>query len=230
MSGKSDYAKNFFQLHSAKNMQTNAASLNDAAHIYCYFAKITDMSGKHITAIRRATKFKGIIKNRLIKLVTDSLKLVEDKVFKLDQDFDLIIDDDKIHILRPAAFEFMCGLQETIMLESSKNIAEIEKDIGFIDFSSIKEFASKHARAARYLASIKKFGESKDISKSKLIKLCKTTGVKLKEKNGKITVDEDNIIPFLEVLERRRYEVELVQHKPEHYKAPSRISLDKREK
>ncbi len=230
LSLKSDYAKNLSLLHFAKNMKTNAASLNDAAHIYCYFAKITDESGKHITAIRRATKFKGILKDRLIKLVTDSLKLIEDKVFKLDQDFDLIIDDKQIHVLRPAAFEFMCSLQETVMHESSKNIAEIEKDIKFIDFSNIKEYALKHARAARYLASIRKSNESKNISKSKLINLCKTTGVKISEKNGKILVDEDNVMPFLEVLERRRYEVELVKGKPEHYKAPSRISLDKRKK
>src|SRR2546426_481228 len=79
---------------------------DDPATVFCYFARLTDSKGRRLTALRRATQFKGVLKSRLLRLVTDSLKLVEDHIFKLDRDFDLLIDSANVHILRPSGFEF----------------------------------------------------------------------------------------------------------------------------
>ena len=48
------------------------------------------------------TQFKGVLKSRLIQLRTDALKVVEDMVFKLDADFDLLINQDNTHVWRRA--------------------------------------------------------------------------------------------------------------------------------
>ena len=39
-------------------------------------------------------------------------------------------------------------------------------------------------------------------------------------------VDENHVMGFLEVLDRRRYEIELVANFPEQYRAASRSKLD----
>lgn len=214
-------------LHEAVNLNPNANALSDPASVFCYFARLTDSKGRHLTALRRATQFKGVLKNRLIRLANDALKIIEDKVFKLDNDFDLLIDDANIHILRPSGFEFVGQLQSAVLEAVPQNIKLIQKDIGFVDFDGIAAYAAKHPRAARYLASIRGQKESKNIDKRNLKKLCKATGVEIKEVNRKVVVDDHHVMGFLEVLDRRRYEIELVKDAPERYRAASRQPLRK---
>ena len=105
------------------------------------------------------------------------------------------------------------------------NIEEIKSQVDFIEFDSIQEYASTHPRAARYLASIRSLGEAKNISKNKLREACAQLGVEVGEEDGKITVDNKNIMGFLEILDRRRYEIELVDGEPEQFRAASRSKL-----
>lgn len=213
------------ELHQADNLAPDANALSDPATVFCYFARLTDAKGRRLTALRRAAQFKGVLKNRLVRLATDALKIIKDKVFKLDTDFDLLIDSHNIHILRPAGFEFVGQLQSAVLGAMPENIKTIQKDIAFVEFAGIQSYASKHTRAARYLASICGQKESKNIDKRALKRLCKSTGVEIQEVNGKITVDESHVMGFLEVLDRRRYEIELVKDAPERYRAPSRQKL-----
>jgi hypothetical protein len=212
-------------IHQAKNLPVDSSVLSDPSSVYCYFARMTDGKGHRLTGVRRASQFKGILKNRLIRIVTDALKLVEDKVFKLDSDFDLLIDNTTVHILRTSGFEFLGELQASVLAAAPGNIQLIKKDLPFVDFDSIEMYAQKHARAARHLASIRAQGETKNIDKSALKKLCKRTGVKVQDTNGRITVDSGSEIAFLEVLDRRRYHLELVKNSSEYFKAGSRRKI-----
>jgi hypothetical protein len=63
------------------------------------------------------------------------------------------------------------------------------------------------------------------MSKSALKALCKRTGVEIRESKGKITVDTGQIMPFLQVIDRRRYYLELVPGTPESFVAGSRRKL-----
>jgi len=58
----------------------------------------------------------------VIRLTTDALKLVAGKVFKLDNDFDLLIDGVNVHILRPSGFEFVGKLQDAVLAAAPDNI------------------------------------------------------------------------------------------------------------
>jgi Domain of unknown function (DUF4868) len=215
-------------LHEAVNLDSDGGALSDPASVFCYFARFKDGKGRYLTALRRATQFKGVLKNRLIRLTNDALKIIEDKVFKLDNDFDLLIDNANIHIIRPSGFEFVGQLQSAVLAAVPQNAKQIQKDIGFVEFDGIAAYAAKHPRAARYLASIRGQKESKNIDKRNLRKLCKATGVDINEVDGKLVVDEHHVMGFLEVLDRRRYEVELVKDAPEHYRAASRQALRKK--
>jgi len=220
-----DLAVRMRNLHEAENLEIDQDALDDFEAIFCYFARFTDEQEKNLTALRRATQFKGVLKSRLIQLGTDALKMVEDKVFKLDKDFDLLIDNQRVHILRPSGFEFTGKLQDAILGAVTENAASLQAELPFVNFDNVSEYASTHPRAARYLASIRSQQEVARIDRQHLIDACKATGVEISAEGEKIIVGDRQIMGFLEVLDRRRYEVKLVPDEPEQYRAPSRKRL-----
>jgi Domain of unknown function (DUF4868) len=210
-------------LHSASNIDSDAAALDDTRNMFCYFARFVDKKDRSLTALRRSAQFKGIVGKRLIRFLNDTLKLVPDKVFKLDSEFDLLIDQSNIHALRPSGLEALGGLQTAILASVKKNVASIKKNLAFIAFDDIESYAAVHPRAARSLASIK--AHSKGIDRKALQELCDLNGVECTFKKGQLHVARGHELAFLEVLDRRRYEIELVTGSPERFRAPSRQRL-----
>lgn len=220
-----DMASSIREIQAAVNLDIDAAALDDPANVFCYFARLTDRNKRRLTALRRATQFKGVLKQRFVRFVDDTMKLLEDRVFKLDSDFDLLADSTTVHILRPSGFEFAGKLQQAILDSVQNNIKAIRTELTFVDFSGIEKYAGKHPRAARYIASIRGQKETKHIDKGLLKKTCKQTGVEVVESKGKVRVNAGHELGFLEVLDRRRYEITLVRDQPERYRAASRKKL-----
>lgn len=212
-------------LHEAVNLPIDVNALKDPSSVFCYFARYSDKQKHHLTALRRATQFKGILKSRLIRLTTDALRLVDDTIFKLDTNFDLLVDSSYVHILRPSGFEFLAELKGAVLAAVPRNIAALETDLPYVDFASIQNYAMKHSRAARSLASLRVQGEVANVDKIALRRICKEMGVDIGDSKGKINVPEGSVIGFLEVLDRRRYAVELVKDAPERFRAGSRQKL-----
>jgi hypothetical protein len=81
-------------------------------------------------------------------------------------------------------------------------------------------------KAKFILASIKSKREAEGLAKSKLEQLCHRTRVDFTEDDGNIQVEDSQVMGFLEVLDRRRYEIDLKeQTDPEVYRAPSRSRI-----
>lgn len=223
---ESDLTTALRQLHQAENLPLSTAALSNPKDVFCYFARMTDGAGRRLTAVRRATQFKGMLRSRgLIRFIDDTLRIIEDSVFRLDSDFDLMVDSETVHILRPSGFEFVGQLQDAVLAAAPTNVKAVRKDLHFVDFTAIEDYATKHPRAARYLASIAAQKETKNISRNALKSLCKRTGVDVGESNGKITVNKSQVMGFLEVVDRRRYHLELVKGTPESFVAGSRRKL-----
>jgi len=220
---QSDLAAKLKELHEAVNLDLDQEAVHDPENIFCYFAKIRDVEGRTVTALKRATYFKGVLKSRLISAFggSDALRIVEDKVFKLDNDFDLIIDDQQMHILHPSGFEFAGQLQEAILASVEGNMKALRQDLGFVNLENVQEYVRTRPRAARYLASIRSQQEIARVNRDHLIQACLSTGVQIQE-GEQIVVDNKDIMGFLEVLDRRRYEVKLVPDEPEQFRAASR--------
>lgn len=214
------------QLHQADNLTSDNKALEETSSIFCYFVRLTDKKGRRLTAVRRAAQFKGVLKSRLVRLVTDSLKIVEDRVFKLDVDFDLLVDSRNVFVLRPAGFEFVGMLQEAVCAAVPTNISLVQAEMPFVDFSGIEAYATGHPRAARYLASIRAQRETTGVDRQALRRCCSEAGVGVNLHKGKIEVQAGHEMGFLEVLDRRRYTLELVQGAPERFKAASRQKLE----
>lgn len=216
------------ELHEAANLAINATVLAEPSDVFCYFVRLADRKQRRLTALRRATQFKGVLKsrNRLVRILDDTLKIIDDDVFKLDSDFDLLVDSANVHILRPSGFEFTGKLQQAILDAVPDNIKSIARDLAFVSFDGIETYAGKHPRAARYLASIRAQKETKSVDKALLKKVCKQTGVEVSEAKGMVVVADGHQMGFLEVLDRRRYELQLVKGSPERFKAASRKKID----
>ena len=215
-----------FDLHKAENFPIEGDALKDPQKLSSYFVRLTDHQERRLTGLRRASQFKGLLKkkNQLMRVVDDTLQIVEEEVFRLDNDFDLLIDSENFHILRPNAFEAMGKLNEAILDVVPTNVNHIQQSIPFLDFENVESYASQRPRAARYLASIRS-QNLRGINRSALQALCKKTGVELKADRGKLTVNERYILDFLEVLDRRRYVDELDPKTPECYGAASRKKI-----
>jgi len=216
------------ELHEASTLDIDPSALADPSEIFCYFARMMDHRQRRLTALRTAKQFKGVLKsrNRLIRMVDNTLQIIDDTVFKLDKDFDLLIDDKHIHILRPSGFEFAGKLQQAVLSAVPENMKALRKDLTFVEFDGIEQYAAKHPRAARYLASIRAQKETKNVDKGKLKSYCKRVGVSIKEANGKLIVEAGHEMAFLGVLDRRLYDVELVRGTQERYRAASRTKIN----
>lgn len=221
----SDYGAKFIELHEADSLKVDNGALKSPEKLIFYFARFTDGKNRRLTSLRRASHFKGIVKDRLLRFSTNTLKLVKGNVFRLDSDFDFLVDSKNIHILRPSSFEYSAKLQDAILSAVPQNIEAISKDLPYVDFSEIERYSAVHPRAARYIASIRVQEEVSRVDKAALKSHCKATGVQFKVEKGKIIVDSKNVLGFLEVLDRRRYNVELVPGAPEMFRAGSRSKI-----
>ena len=208
-------------LHEAANLPRGSASLTARDWLLSYFARFTDCAGRQLTAVRRAAYFKGILRGRLVTVVDDSLQMVRDDVFKLDKDFDLLVDSRATHILRPSAFEFLGGVQRAILAAGPDNVDAIRTELPFVDFAEVARYAASRPRAARYLASIRT-QRLAGVNPRALADLCGKTGVRVRTVNGRLLVERGSEMGFLEVLDRRRYELELVPGGRERFRASSR--------
>ncbi len=213
------------ELHLAVNLTIDAAALRNPSGIFCYFARLTDATGRKLTGLRRATQFKGVLKSRLLRFSDDSLKIIEDSVFKLDREFDLLVDAETVHIIHPSSFEFAGKLQQAILDAVPRNVGALARALNFVDFGPIGEYARTRPRAARYVASIMSHPAIDRWGRAELLALCARNSVTVEDVEGRIIVPPGNEMGFLEVLDRRRYDLELVPGEPERFRAASRQSL-----
>lgn len=218
-----DLASELRLVHQAVNLGFNNHLLEQPENIYCYFVKMSNGEGRHLSGIKRAGQFKGILKNRnrLLHFAADALRMVDDDIFKLDHDFDILIDDATVHILRPNSFVALGKLKEAILAAVPENIQAIQRDLRFVEFEKIQEYAASRARAAAYLASIRQ-QRIRDIPRAGLVRYCHENGVNVEVHGRNIHVPEEQIMDFLRVLDRRRYTVSLVPGQVERYEAASR--------
>lgn len=215
-------------IYNAKNIETKPTALESTGSLAFYFAIFGDKQQNKVMAIRRATQFKGVVKARLISLFDETLKLVDRDVFRLDQDFDYVVDGTHVFILRPAGFEFTAGVEEQIAAQAKQMTRDLAKTLPSVAFKKIIDFVAAHRRAGRLVASLKSRSDLPLTSMLKLKRGCKHNKIQLETENGKIWPAKGFEIAFLELLDRRRYVVELIEKEEELYVAASRKGIPKR--
>jgi len=188
-----------------------------------YFTRVFDKDGNLLVGVKQAAFFKSIVRTKgLMRFFDDSLRLIEGPLFQLDHDFDFLINSEYLHILRPRQFIQVCELQKELLRAAPKNVAEISQHLPMFDFSGVLAAASSKSTIANLVASINAQGFMKGINLDKLRIRCAASGVAFNEVNGVISIDNDHIATFLEILDRRRYEFDLAEGDSENWVAGSR--------
>jgi hypothetical protein len=192
--------------------------------IAAYFCVMHDRQASKLVALRRAAQFKAVLKARLIQLIDDSFHAVNDDVFKLDRDFDVVIVDDAVLINRVAAFELLAEIDEAVQEAAVENTRQFEQTLPFVGFDGISQYVEDHKRAARIVAALHARDDLAATSVTNLRKECKRSGVRVRMEDGKLLPEPGHELAFLQLLDRRRYAVMLVAGRWEEYEAPNRKS------
>ena len=222
-----ELAVSLAELHKANNLPLYTPEFQRLKGAFCYFLRATDGSRRRITALNRASQFKTTLgrQGRLMVWASDSLRVIPDPVMQLNVGFDIVIDSKFIHIFHPASFRTLGNVEEEIAKAVPRNIEAISRATPYVNWGNVEEYATTHPRAASLLSSIRTNGYTENLDKAALKSLCENTGVEIDESGGQIAVQQGEILAFLEVIDRRRYEIGLVPNTPEQYRASSRSRL-----
>jgi hypothetical protein len=204
--------------------QIDAAATQGFEAAAFYMVRFHAADGSSLVAVRRASYFKAILKqrNRLVRLVDDTLCAVEDRLFKLDSDFDFVIAPEDVYILRPGNFEVIAGVEDIVVEKIPEKVDQLKSRIPFLDFTPVAGPASQKKRLARLLSSVAARKDLESIVQDEFLALATQTQVSLEFKDGRYMPTADSIKGFLELLDRRRYHISLKGDGGEAFVASSR--------
>ena len=215
--------KDVYDMHSP---QTGGGAIlrNNPRRVFCYFARFVDTQQQRLMGMHMPNKFREVLaqRERFMFLAGDELRAVgDDALFRLDMDFDLLVDSQEVRILRPSGFEIIGRLQERIKAAAITNAETMGNQIPFLNVDSISNVAGNNVQVARLLASVATNSfDGMTIDSLKLA--CDEQQVTLVEGDGQVTVDDENVVSFLRVLNRRRLSIMLIPGKREVYDASVR--------
>jgi len=189
-----------------------------------YFAVCRDDEGRKLVAVRKATQFKGTLaaQNRFIRLVDDSFVLIEDKVLKLDTEFDVLISDQHIFMLRMRAVEQIGQFVENVASAARAKLQVIHDTVPFLDMSRIQEKIDRHPKLARLACSIAGRADLAVLDRTKVERDARDHGVRFKEVDGRLLCNVTDEAKLLEVLDARRYHSDLTINPAVPYRATGR--------
>lgn len=200
---------------------------NYVSSIEFYFTFFTLNSGARVLAVRRPAVFKSLLKSRnyIIRWTDDTLKKVEDGIFKLDEDFDYYIYNNVVYINQPSGFQYTTRIEEFVQERAYEATINLATRVPLIRFTVMSDFIRESKTGAKLIASIKKRDDLHQINKKNLMRLCNRLRIQLEENaDGSIHPSfDDKYIDFLMVLDRRLFEYSLITAQKELYEAHSRI-------
>ena len=217
----------FRTVYEMDSPQTGGGAIlrNNPRRVFCYLARFVDGQQRRLTGMRQPTDFRAVLaqRNRIMRLLGDELQAMgDDTLFRLDTDFDLLVDSQEVRILRPSRFETIGRLQEHIRAAAITNVEKIENQMPFLNVGSINNVAGNNVQAARLLASaVTKNFDGMTIDSLK--RACEEQQVPISvEEDGQVMVVDEKVVDFLKVLDRRRLSIMLIPEEREVYDASVR--------
>lgn len=209
-----------------RSIPINNVSLSELLpDIEYYYAEFIHTNGSRTIGVKRPNQFKALLKKKIVRIIDNTLKAVDDNIFKLDIDFDFLIHSTFIEILHPAGFIFISDLEQEIFNSIPATTRELGQTLTFVDFNAIGTYLVNKSskRGAKLLASIKARADLANTSSTKLVEHCTRMGFTVTlDGNGKLATPDNNVIDFLEVLDRRQYDFDITSNAAEVYIAGSR--------
>lgn len=208
----------FQNLYEVQNFEPGGLEiLNNPRSIFCYFAQLIDQNDRRMFAMRRSSSFKSILRqtNRFLIWQQNELRLFGDDVFRLDHEFDLLIDDEAVHILHPNGFEQLGSLQQVLRDAAAENIEQMNDRLPFI----IWDWGAPDFRLpiglTRKLAALRN-ENLEGLTAHALQQLCQSTNVPFQQlPDGTLEFAQADVEDLLDTLSRRRARIEVIPGVPE---------------
>lgn len=201
-------------------------NLHDHAHdVEFYFCEFTDTQQRRAVAIKKGTRLKGTLsaRNRLMRLVDDTLVLIEEEVLRLDQEFDVIVTDPHVYILNVRAVEQIAKIVEHVAATAAVKVQAIHDAIPFLDLSRIRDKISRHPRMARNAASIAAHPNLANFQRPFIETMAAKHGIKFQElEDGRLQCRVTDEAKLLELLDARRYHLDLAGDGGDPFRASGR--------
>ena len=206
-------------------------ALNDLANlddhigdIDYYFCEFRDAANAKIVGVKKAVQFKTTLaaRNKLARLVNDTLQIIEENVVKIDPLFDALITNQNIFILKPRAVEYIANMVTHVAGAATEKVRHIHDSIAFLDLSRIEEKISRHPKMARMAASIAARDDLAEFQQEKIVALAKQHGIVFKEVDGRLQCRVVDEAKLLEILDARRYHLDLTNDGGDPYRASAR--------
>jgi len=212
-------------LYTEEGWSVNAGALADPEHLVYYFGVFRDDQNRKLLGVRQATQFKGAFKGRFLSIIDDTLRMVADRVFKLDNQFDFLITASHIYILHPTGFERIAELEAFASAKAREMAVALGATVTFLDFTGLAEYVGKHKRAAKLVAALNARADLNQIKRSMFCKAAQETGVELEKAGRKMVPGKGSEIGCLELLDDRRYTTTLKPGSKPAFVASSRRQI-----
>jgi len=219
-----DYLSVLSEIYDEGNLSDLANAHEHVKDIDYYFGEFRDAQGRRVIGIKKATQLKGTLgaRNKLVRLVDDSLQMINDDVLKLDTEFDAVITNTHVFMLKVRSVEYLADIVARVAGTAANKVQLIHDQIPFLDLSRIGESIGGHPRLARLAASIAAREDLHLIRQDRVEEIAKQHGLVLRTVNGRLRCRRVDEAKLLEILDARRYHVDLTATGPVPYRATAR--------
>lgn len=218
-----DYMADVAAVLSLQNLPSNTNALQAIDELRYYYAIFSDNQGRSLYTFRRAGTFKGVTKSKLAFIQNGLLTMVEGNIFRLDSDFDYVVDSQTIYVLRHSGFEFTTNVHVQMLQAAGNNATAVAATVSYLNMGGIAAYASKHSRAARLLAAVRARADLHLLDRALFEAACQQNGILLvQDGNGAVGPAAGHEYEFLQMIDRRIYTATLIPQQAERYEAASR--------
>lgn len=225
-----DYLTDLSAIFDAGDLDDLANAHEHVRDIDYYFGIFHDNQDRKAVGIKKGTQLKGTLgaRNKLMRLAgDDTLKMIEDDVLKLDHEFDAIITDGQVLMLKVRSVEYLANIVAHVAGAAAHKLQQIQDTLAFLDFSRIQADIAKHPRMARMAASIAVRNDLAQIRQDRVQELAAHHGLVLKDVGGRLQCRRQDEASLLEILDARRYQLDLTATGPVPYRATGRQKVTK---
>jgi len=200
---------------------------NHLAELDYYFAKFVDNNGNVLVGVKKARTAKAILgaQHKLVRLIDNTLVLIEERVLRLDRQFDVLISDDHVFVLEPRSMEQVAGIVERVAASAAAKVQEIHDAVPFLDLSRIKDKIAGHPKLARIAHSVASRPDLKLMQRGVIEELALAQGIRFKEVDGRLLCNVSDEAKLMEVLDARRYHLDLTATGAVPYRATARQAV-----
>lgn len=128
---------------------------------------------------------------------SQKLELIEGETVNLDKQVDCIFYDDTFYIAKKTQFEQIVGLEEEFKQQATNVIAELLATAMILGLEILAKQIDTNPSIHKKLVRLSKIGNYKDLDEKtikQMQKICKQYGDKLKLKDGKLFIEDENDI------------------------------------